>query len=749
MSACSFVLHLLSLWCLLIATLTDVAIGYVDGQRSGVQYYNCLKNVKVQNATATSVTLSWNFRCDDGETYDNVRYKVTTTHESWLACKNNVRDKRRGHNEVDNKNQITINHLHPYSDYTFEVKAIPSRRNDKAKRRRLRPDEEEIQVSTLEGLPGISPRESSVGPSINDDKITFFWRSPLNTNCRHFNGKIDGYEYVLKGSDKWSRDDEFKGDSTETRKIFEGLQPMSEYSLKVFVRNSMGYINEDFPLELSATTRKSDRIENPPQNFKAVMRKESLLLSWQPPYPPTSTIETYIIQWKHEDDNNSGWNNWSNEIEVFPKTDSCLSLGIQTVNPELMCHKIDNFTRAITSNNDDKNFGTDAETNSNSQIAFGSLDITRNYVFRISAIAPNQKLDIIWSKRVIVTSDTGEEPREVRETGWIAIAVIVSLVAIFLLILIVICVRHRCNQPILRNGQHQHKPDYKPVSTYESQYNGVNQPPSLRTQNSILSEFSDVNNPSSMISNVSWNRQQGPSVEFRKSLPPPQRPQRNGRGTNNSFNVGSNSLPRNSDMSSSKPKTKDYSQFMLPSPQAQSPPSILGTPLPPVPVEEPIYDELQLDNLPKEEDKSSSAIPKRNSYGPTNTPNEAHKYSNTNKKPPRKKSEGFESEDDFLEPVEPSPSKVKDGNESDDNDYLAPTSNTVRPNTINNLFRKSCSDIDNDNNGDEYLKPTFNQFDRIDSRDLSPPHERPPPIPMQSYTPLPGNERIIPIKIEK
>jgi len=167
-----------------------------------------------------------------------------------------------------------------------------------------------------------------------------------------------------------------------------------------------------------------------------------------------------------------------------------------------------------------------------------------------------------------------------------------------------------------------------------------------------------------------------------------------------------------------------------------------------VPVEEPIYDELQLDNIPKEDGTSSSAAPKRNSYGPTTTQNESHKYSNANKLSPRKKSDGCESEDDFLEPVE-TPSKEKDGNESDDNDYLAPTTNAIRPNTINNLFRKSCSDIDPENNGNEYLAPTFNQFDRIDSRDLSPPHERPPPIPMQSYIPLPGNERIIPIKIEK
>ena len=152
-----------------------------------------------------------------------------------------------------------------------------------------------------------------------------------------------------------------------------------------------------------------------------------------------------------------------------------------------------------------------------------------------------------------------------------------------------------------------------------------------------------------------------------------------------------------------------------------------------------------------ENGKTSSSDPKRLSFGNKNSQTEPHKYTNTSKKSPRKKSEGFESDDDFLEPVD-APANEKGGNgDSDDDAYLAPTTREKRPNTINNLFRKSCSNIDNETNecGDEYLKPTFNVFDRINSRDLSPPHERPPPIPMQSYIPLPGNERVIPIQIEK
>ena len=49
---------------------------------------------------------------------------------------------------------------------------------------------------------------------------------------------------------------------------------------------------------------------------------------------------------------------------------------------------------------------------------------------------------------------------------------------------------------------------------------------------------------------------------------------------------------------------------------------------------------------------------------------------------------------------------------------------------------KKSQSYDSEDNDDEYLKPTFGKFQRIDSRDLSPPHEQPPPIPVQSYVPV-------------
>ena len=76
---------------------------------------------------------------------------------------------------------------------------------------------------------------------------------------------------------------------------------------------------------------------------------------------------------------------------------------------------------------------------------------------------------------------------------------------------------------------------------------------------------------------------------------------------------------------------------------------------------------------------------------------------------------GNEEEEEFLKPTSA-------GNEEDD-DYLKPRTHPTNK-------------TEESNPEDEYLKPTFGHFERIDSRDLSPPTELPPAIPMQSYSPL-------------
>ena len=93
-----------------------------------------------------------------------------------------------------------------------------------------------------------------------------------------------------------------------------------------------------------------------------------------------------------------------------------------------------------------------------------------------------------------------------------------------------------------------------------------------------------------------------------------------------------------------------------------------------------------------------------------------------------------DSEDDFLEPKEKSALDQDDG-------YLTPKSLATKARRGSSASKKSFNsrngDDDEEEEEEEYLKPTFNQFTRINSRDLSPPHEKPPPIPMQSYEQAP------------
>ena len=86
-----------------------------------------------------------------------------------------------------------------------------------------------------------------------------------------------------------------------------------------------------------------------------------------------------------------------------------------------------------------------------------------------------------------------------------------------------------------------------------------------------------------------------------------------------------------------------------------------------------------------------------------------------------------EEEEEFLKPISGGGSvgHLAAGRPQDDedDDYL-------KPRTSGGPLKKV------DSLEDEYLKPTFGHFERIDSRDLSPPAELPPPIPMQSYSQL-------------
>jgi len=111
------------------------------------------------------------------------------------------------------------------------------------------------------------------------------------------------------------------------------------------------------------------------------------------------------------------------------------------------------------------------------------------------------------------------------------------------------------------------------------------------------------------------------------------------------------------------------------------PPSITTQPLPPIPGSEPLYEELPQDKVPDKTDTHDSS------------------------------------------------KELASTTILDEDGYLPPKA------------LKKGQEYDSEDNDDEYLKPTFGKFQRIDSRDLSPPHEQPPPIPIQSYSQVPQQQQ--------
>ncbi|TRY75494.1 hypothetical protein TCAL_14558 [Tigriopus californicus] len=161
----------------------------------------------------------------------------------------------------------------------------------------------------------------------------------------------------------------------------------------------------------------------------------------------------------------------------------------------------------------------------------------------------------------------------------------------------------------------------------------------------------------------------------------------------------SNSTLRNSHIRASlTPKShadtmKRYQHHLLPSDSSLSrPKSIQETPLPPVPKDDHLYEELTLKPAP------------------------SHEANGRDTKDTKDAKDGRSRPDSLQLSREPSADASVSGS-LDEDEYLPP--------------KRRCSTDTLDM--DDYLKPTFSQFQRIDARDMSPPSGAPPPIPMESY----------------
>ena len=389
-------------------TLMVLSMSVASAQRGNRNH--CLKDLRVIGSTPSSITLSWDYKCD--ESRGRMRYKVYYEHLEWRACKTRSRDERRGGpgrgNYETTEPVVVFERLHPYSHYKLTVKALPPVSSQR------RPEEQSKIGETLQDVPGVLPEESSIPMKIRPTGLTFYWQDPPPSKCRDFNGELDGVHFVLRGTEKWNLFEEHSGMSTENSRSFEDLSPFSSYILFIYSKNQEGKHNINLPYRVKAKTN-ADR-PMPPRGLTDVTSssdRSQRVIAWLPPYPPTGEIEEYSLRWKR---NNS--THWDAEKKVYPGDALCPESVLDpTASPlnRTVCHVV------------------------------SGLSAGQNYTFLVSAFNLGVDERSTWSA-VLVSSPSASEVILGLERGMFIGVVVASLVGLLLCVLFFTFLSYHCSK---------------------------------------------------------------------------------------------------------------------------------------------------------------------------------------------------------------------------------------------------------------------------------------------------------------
>ena len=284
------------------------------------------------------------------------------------------------------------------------------------------------------------------------------------------------------------------------------------------------------------------------------------------------------------------------------------------------------------------------------------LSASQNYTFQVSAFNHGIAERSLWSG-ILVSGPSTSEVILGLERGIFIVVVVASLVGVLLSVLFFTFLSYHCSKK--SSKQYKNVPNYVPGPM-------------------------------------------GSTVTASTSFSYP--PLHNGMSTmnRNSFNTSQGSAAAANDISLSSVQTEDtlrrYKPHFLPAAidRNSRTGSIQEQPLPPVPRDDHLYEELK---LKKDPSPSASAKSRASSeyLRPTGLP------------------------------LNTSLNATSKSSDLDESDYLAPRTAAA---AATERSRNASSDtIDMD----DYLKPTFDRFEHIDPTDMSPPREAPPPIPVVSY----------------
>lgn len=186
--------------------------------------------------------------------------------------------------------QVFLENLLPGSDYEVTVTlrrppGLPETIPVKKSTRRFK---------TEDSVPIGAPDKLKV-ETRQDTKLGYLWEPP---ECAEQNGEISQYEYEIEGLDDWNKETE-QGISPRTKTDVGNLLPGSLYRFKVRAFTSAGPGPWSEPIDARTTGSEIDA----PRELTAILtRANSIQLTWLPPYPETSRVSAYRIQYSPRTD---------------------------------------------------------------------------------------------------------------------------------------------------------------------------------------------------------------------------------------------------------------------------------------------------------------------------------------------------------------------------------------------------------------------------------------------------------------
>jgi len=260
--------------------------------------------VSQDESSPTTMKASWSWQTCASDLH---HYRVKVTHLSWLACQNGEydRDEITGVKDYEvSYPSLDMSGLYPYSNYLLKLQAVDSGGSIIA--------EKEAEFSTPSDVPDTKPRPSSIqgGSETYPHSIRFYWLEPADKECRHQNGRQNGYWVELRGLDPWVIEPHIIINQTIKGGDFfvDDLKPYTSYMLRVFSMNVESLINQNVYLELQERTK--PWAPSPPQNVScSSISESSIYLSWRPDYPRTGLIMQYIVRRGQQ-------SRWSTQLSV-------------------------------------------------------------------------------------------------------------------------------------------------------------------------------------------------------------------------------------------------------------------------------------------------------------------------------------------------------------------------------------------------------------------------------------------------